>query len=117
VAEQTLSSWDKSKPIVIFSHNRSTSITPWNFWCVTGGSPGVLRPFSNVTNIHGTPTRCSTTSSQDAFHRMLATSCVAYAPKAFRRSRSAGPQTRRPLDGVGYSRLTMTAANKIENDT
>jgi len=85
---QTLSSWDKAKPIVIFSHNPLTILPALELWVRDWREvQEVLRPFSNVTNIHGhTPPGALPRARQDALHRnarhLLA---MAYAPKAFRR--------------------------------
>jgi len=53
--QQTLSTWDKAKPIIIFSHNPLYEYyPPWNFWVRDWREVNeVLKPYSNVTNIHG----------------------------------------------------------------
>jgi predicted phosphohydrolase len=53
--QQTLSSWDKSKPIIIFTHNPLYEYyPPWNFWVRDWREVNeVLKPYTNVTNIHG----------------------------------------------------------------
>ena len=53
--QQTLASWDKSRPIVIFSHNPLYEYyPPWNFWVRDWREVNdVLKPYGNVTNIHG----------------------------------------------------------------
>ena len=119
---QTLSSWDKAKPIVIFSHNPLYEYyPPWNFWVRDWREvQEVLRPFSNVTNIHGhTHQVLYNELGKMRSIGMLATSWPwPYAPEgvpAFTKCMvRADPGDH--FDGVGYSRLTMTAANKIENE-
>jgi 3',5'-cyclic AMP phosphodiesterase CpdA len=53
--QKTLASWDKAKPVVIFSHNPLYEYyPPWNFWVRDWREVNeVLRPYSNVTNVHG----------------------------------------------------------------
>ncbi len=53
--EQTLADWDKSRPVVIFSHNPLYEYyPPWNFWVRDWREvQAVLKPYGNVTNIHG----------------------------------------------------------------
>ena len=53
--QQTLSSWDKAKPIIIFTHNPLYEYyPPWNFWVRDWREVNeVLKPYTNVTNIHG----------------------------------------------------------------
>jgi hypothetical protein len=53
--QKTLSSWDKAAPVVIFSHNPLYEYyPPWNFWVRDWREVNeVLRPYGNVTNIHG----------------------------------------------------------------
>jgi 3',5'-cyclic-AMP phosphodiesterase len=119
---QTLSSWDKAKPIVIFSHNPLYEYyPPWNFWVRDWREvQEVLRPFSNVTNIHGhTHQVLYNELGKMRSIGMLATSWPwPYAPEgvpAFTKCMvRADPGDH--FDGVGYSRLTMNAANKIENE-
>ncbi len=53
--QSTLRSWDKAKPVVIFSHNPLYEYyPPWNFWVRDWREVNeIVKPFSNVTNIHG----------------------------------------------------------------
>jgi Icc protein len=53
--QKTLSDWDPNRPIVIFSHNPLYEYyPPWNFWVRDWREVhDVLRPYANVTNIHG----------------------------------------------------------------
>ena len=52
---QTLSSWPKDRPVVIFSHNPLYEYyPPWNFWVRDWREVHeVLKPFTSVTNVHG----------------------------------------------------------------
>jgi 3',5'-cyclic AMP phosphodiesterase CpdA len=51
----TLSGWDKSKPVIVFSHNPLYEYyPPWNFWVRDWRDVNeVLAPYANVTNVHG----------------------------------------------------------------
>ena len=53
--QKTLADWDKSKPIVIFTHNPLYEYyPPWNFWVRDWRDVHeVLKPYTKVTNIHG----------------------------------------------------------------
>jgi len=119
---QTLSSWDKAKPIVIFSHNPLYEYyPPWNFWVRDWREvQEVLRPFSNVTNIHGhTHQVLYNELGKMRSIGMLATSWPwPYAPEGVPALTKCQVRVDPGdhFDGVGYSRLTMTAANKIENE-
>ena len=55
VSNKTLSSWKKDAPVIVFSHNPLYEYyPPWNFWGWDWREVHeVLRPFANVTNIHG----------------------------------------------------------------
>jgi len=119
---QTLSSWPKDKPIVIFSHNPLYEYyPPWNFWVRDWREVHeVLRPYSNVTNIHGhTHQVLYNEIGKLRSIGMLATSWPwPYAPEGVPALTKcmvrADPGDF--FDGVGYSRLTMNAASKIENE-
>ena len=54
-SNKTLSSWKKDAPVIVFSHNPLYEYyPPWNFWVRDWREVHeVLRPFANVTNIHG----------------------------------------------------------------
>src|SRR2546426_203131 len=118
---QTLSSWPKSQPVVIFTHNPLYEYyPPWNFWVRDWREVHeVLKPYTSVTNIHGhTHQVLYNEIGKMRSIGMLATSWTwPYAPEGV-------PTLTRCLvrvdpgdhfDGVGWSRLTMTAAEKIEN--
>jgi 3',5'-cyclic-AMP phosphodiesterase len=53
--QKTLSTWDRNRPVVIFSHNPLYEYyPPWNFWVRDWREVNdVLKPYTKVTNIHG----------------------------------------------------------------
>jgi 3',5'-cyclic AMP phosphodiesterase CpdA len=119
---KTLSSWGKDKPVVVFSHNPLYEYyPPWNFWVRDWREVNeVLRPFQNVTNIHGhTHQVLYNEIGKMRSIGMLATSWPwPYAPEGVpaltRCMVRADPGD--PFDGVGWSRLAMTAGNKVDNE-
>ncbi|TMA08735.1 MAG: metallophosphoesterase, partial [Deltaproteobacteria bacterium] len=119
---RTLSSWDKSKPIVIFSHNPLYEYyPPWNFWVRDWREVHeVLRPYSNVTNIHGhTHQVLYNEIGKVRSIGMLATSWTwPYAPEGVPELTKCKVRVDPGdfFDGVGWGRLTLSAANKIENE-
>jgi 3',5'-cyclic AMP phosphodiesterase CpdA len=120
--DKTLSSWAKNQPIVLFSHNPLYEYyPPWNFWVRDWREVHeVLKPFSNVTNIHGhTHQVLYNEIGKMRSIGMLATSWTwPYAPEgvpALTRCKiRVDPGDH--FDGVGYSRLTMAAAGRVENE-
>ena len=52
---QTLSTWPKDRPVVIFSHNPLYEYyPPWNFWVRDWREVHeILKPYTSVTNVHG----------------------------------------------------------------
>jgi Icc protein len=119
---KTLSDWDKSKPVVVFSHNPLYEYyPPWNFWVRDWREVHeVLRPYTNVTNIHGH-------THQVLYNEigtmrsigMLATSWPwPYAPQGV--PALTTPQIRTDpgdhFDGVGWSTLTFTDKDRVENE-
>jgi 3',5'-cyclic-AMP phosphodiesterase len=119
---RTLSNWPKTKPIVIFSHNPLYEYyPPWNFWVRDWREVNeVLKPYSNVTNIHGHVHQVLYNEiGKMRSIGMLATSWPwPYAPegvpaltKCFVRVDPGDP-----YDGVGWSQIAMTASDKIENN-
>ncbi len=117
---KTLSDWPKDKPVIVFSHNPLYEYyPPWNFWVRDWREvQEVLKPYSNVTNIHGH-------THQVLYNEigtmrsigMLATAWTwPYAPTGV-------PKLTTPLvrvdpgdhfDGVGWGKLSMTAAGKVD---
>jgi Icc protein len=119
---QTLSTWPKNQPIVVFSHNPLYEYyPPWNFWVRDWREVHeILKPYSNVTNIHGhTHQVLYNEIGKMRSIGMLATSWTwPYAPEGV-------PTLTKCLvrvdpgdhfDGVGWSRLAMTAAGRVENE-
>src|SRR6266508_1468456 len=119
---QTLSGWPKNQPVVVFTHTPLYEYyPPWNFWTRDWRDDNeILNPFSNVTNIHGhTHQVLYNEVGKMRSIGMLATSWPwPYAPEGV-------PALTKPMiradpgdhfDGVGWSRLTATAAAKIENE-
>ena len=118
--EKTLADWDKSRPVVIFSHNPLYEYyPPWNFWVRDWREvQAALAPFKNVTNIHGHVHQVlyNEIGSMRSIG-MLATSWPwPYAPEGV-------PKLTKPMirvdpgdmyDGVGWTTLAM---NKDRIDT
>jgi 3',5'-cyclic AMP phosphodiesterase CpdA len=119
---KTLSPLPKDKPIVIFTHNPLYEYyPPWNFWVRDWRQVHeVLRPYTNVTNIHGH-------THQVLYNEigtmrsigMLATSWPwPYAPQGV-------PVLTKPMirvnpgdvfDGIGWGSMTVAGANKVEHE-
>jgi 3',5'-cyclic AMP phosphodiesterase CpdA len=119
--QRTLSSWSKAAPVVIFSHNPLYEYyPPWQFWVRDWREVHeVLKPYTNVTNIHGHVHHPSYSEvGTTRFVGMLATSWPwPYPPQVPLHTRCmvrADPGD--PFDGVGWSRLTATAAGRVENE-
>jgi 3',5'-cyclic-AMP phosphodiesterase len=117
---QTLSSWKKDAPVIVFSHNPLYEYyPPWNFWVRDWREvQEILKPFGNVTNVHGhTHQVLYNEIGKMRSIGMLATSWPwPYAPEGV-------PVLTRPMvrvdpgdhfDGVGWGRLTAGA--KVENE-
>ncbi len=119
---RTLSDWGKDKPIVVFSHNPLYEYyPPWNFWVRDWREvQEVLRPYTNVTNVHGhTHQVLYNEIGKLRSIGMLATSWPwPYAPEGVpaltKCMTRADPGD--PFDGVGWSRLTLTAGSRVENE-
>jgi len=119
--DQTVSNWPKSQPVVVFTHTPLYEYyPPWNFWTRDWREVNeILKPFSNVTSIHGhTHQVLYNEVGKMRSIGMLATSWPwPYAPEGV-------PALTKPMiradpgdhfDGVGWSRLTVTAG-KVENE-
>jgi len=117
-----LADWPKDKPVVVFSHNPLYEYyPPWNFWVRDWREVHeILKPYTNVTNIHGhTHQVLYNEIGKMRSIGMLATSWPwPYAPKGV-------PNITKPMvradpgdhfDGVGWSRLTMASAGRVENE-
>lgn len=120
--DKTLSGWGRDKPIVIFTHNPLYEYyPPWNFWVRDWREVHeVLRPYSNVTNIHGhTHQVLYNEIGKMRSIGMLATSWPwPYAPEGVpaltRTMVRADPGNH--FDGVGWSRLSVDTAARVENE-
>ena len=120
--QSNLANWPKDRPVVVFSHNPLYEYyPPWNFWVRDWREvQEVLKPYTNVTNIHGHVhqvlyNEIGTMRSIG----MLATSWPwPYAPEGVpaltKCHLRADPGDH--FDGVGWSQLTMSAANKMETE-
>jgi Icc protein len=119
---KTISNWPKDQPLVVFSHNPLYEYyPPWNFWVRDWREvQEVLKPYTNVTNIHGhTHQVLYNEIGKMRSIGMLATSWPwPYAPEGVpeltRCMERADPGD--PFDGVGYSRLTLGANGRVENE-
>lgn len=120
--QKTLSTWDKSKPVIIFTHNPLYEYyPPWNFWVRDWREVNdVLKPYTNVTNIHGHVHQVLYNEiGKMRSIGMLATSWPwPYAPEGV-------PKLTKPMirvdpgdiyDGVGWTKLSMNEKSKIETD-
>jgi len=120
--QSNLANWPKNRPVVVFSHNPLYEYyPPWNFWVRDWREvQEVLKPYTNVTNIHGHVhqvlyNEIGTMRSIG----MLATSWPwPYAPEGVpvltKCHLRADPGDH--FDGVGWSQLTMSAANKMDTE-
>jgi len=118
---RTLSGWGKDKPVIIFTHNPLYEYyPPWNFWVRDWREVHeVLKPFSNVTNIHGhTHQVLYNEIGKVRSIGMLATSWPwPYAPEGV--PALTTPMVRADpgdhFDGVGWAKLTA-GGPKVENE-
>ena len=116
-----LADWAQDAPVVVFSHNPLYEYyPPWNFWVRDWREVHeILRPFSNVTNVHGH-------THQVLYNEignlrsigMLATSWPwPYAPEGV--PILTTPHIRADpgdhFDGVGWAQLDVTEAARVEN--
>jgi hypothetical protein len=121
LSDKALSGWKKDAPVVVFSHNPLYEYyPPWNFWVRDWREVNeVLRPFTNVTNVHGhTHQVLYNEVGKLRSIGMLATSWPwPYAPEgvpALTRCKvRADPGD--PFDGVGWSRITVSP-KQVENE-
>ena len=117
----TLSGWDKKRPVIIFSHNPLYEYyPPWNFWVRDWQQVHeILKPFSNVTNIHGhTHQVLYNEIGNIRSIGMLATSWPwPYAPEGVPALTQAmirvDPGDH--FDGVGWNKLTFASSARVEN--
>ena len=120
--QKTLSDWDKSKPVIIFTHNPLYDYyAPWNFWVRDWrDAHDILKSYNNVTNIHGHVHQVlyNELGTMRAIG-MLATSWPwPYAPEGV-------PKLTVPMirvdpkdiyDGMGWDLLTVNAKDKVDNE-
>jgi len=119
---RTLAPWRKDAPIVIFSHNPLYEYyPPWNFWVRDWREvQEILRPFSNVTNVHGhTHQVLYNEIGKLRSIGMLATSWPwPYAPEGVPTLTTCQVRVDPGdhFDGVGWSRLAVNASSRVENE-
>jgi hypothetical protein len=119
---KTLSDWPKDKPVIVFSHNPLYEYyPPWNFWVRDWREvQEVLKPYTKVTNIHGhTHQVLYNEIGKMRSIGMLATSWTwPYPPEGV-------PVLTTPMvrvdpgdhfDGVGWAKLAMTAADRVNHE-
>ena len=118
--DKTLAGWPKDKPVILFSHNPFYEYyPPWNFWVRDWRVlQEVLQPYGKVTNIHGhTHQVLYNEIGKMRSIGMLATSWPwPYPPEGV-------PTLTKPMvradpgdhyDGVGWGKLAMTAADRVD---
>lgn len=119
---KALSGWSKDKPVVVFSHNPLYEYyPPWNFWVRDWREvQEVLRPFSNVTNVHGhTHQVLYNEIGKMRSIGMLATSWPwPYAPEGVPALTKCMVRVDPGdhFDGVGWSALALGDRGKVDND-
>jgi Icc protein len=120
--QQNLSSWPKDRPVLIFTHNPLYEYyPPWNFWVRDWREvQEILKSYTNVTNVHGhTHQVLYNELGKMRSIGMLATSWTwPYAPEGVPALTKCKVRVDPGdhFDGVGWSQLTVTAANKVENE-
>jgi Icc protein len=118
--QRTLSTWDRNRPVVVFSHNPLYEYyPPWNFWVRDWREVNdVLKPFTKVTNIHGHVHQVLYNEIGNVRSiGMLATAWPwPYAPEGV-------PKLTKPMirvdpgdiyDGVGWSKVDVTAKDEVD---
>lgn len=115
-----LSGWDKNNPVIIFSHTPLYEYYPqWNFWVRDWREVHeILRPFKNVTNVHGHVHQPLYHETENArFIGQLATSWPwPYAPQGVPALTKAMVRVDPgdPFDGVGWGHATFSN-NRVDN--
>jgi Icc protein len=118
--QNTLSTWDRNRPVVIFSHNPLYEYyPPWNFWVRDWREVNdVLKPYTKVTNIHGHVHQVLYNEIGNVRSiGMLATAWPwPYAPEGV-------PKLTKPMirvdpgdiyDGVGWGKVDVTAKDEVD---
>jgi 3',5'-cyclic-AMP phosphodiesterase len=119
---KVVADWPKDRPLVVFSHNPLYEYyPPWNFWVRDWREvQEILRPYSNVTNIHGhTHQVLYNEIGKMRSIGMLATSWPwPYAPEGVPALTKCMIRVDPgdTFDGVGWSRLTVNPAARVENE-
>jgi 3',5'-cyclic AMP phosphodiesterase CpdA len=120
--QNTLSGWDRNRPVIIFSHNPLYEYyPPWNFWVRDWRDVhAILQPFSKITNMHGHVHQVlyNEIGSMRSIG-MLATSWPwPYAPEGV--PKLTKPMIRvdpgDPYDGVGWSKIDVSAQDKVDTE-
>ena len=117
-----LANWPKDRPVILFTHTPLYEYyPPWNFWIRDWRvAHEVLKPFSNVTNVHGHTHQVLYNEIGNVRSiGMLTTSWPwPYAPEGV-------PTLTKPMvradpgdhfDGVGWSQLAMGGNGRVENE-
>jgi len=118
--QKTLSTWDRNRPVVIFSHNPLYEYyPPWNFWVRDWREVNdVLKPYTKVANIHGHVHQVLYNEIGNVRSiGMLATAWPwPYAPEGV-------PKLTKPMirvdpgdiyDGVGWGKVDVTAKDEVD---
>jgi Icc protein len=118
--QKTLSTWDRNRPVVIFSHNPLYEYyTHLNFWVRDWREVNdVLKPYTKVTNIHGHVHQVLYNEIGNVRSiGMLATAWPwPYAPEGV-------PKLTKPMirvdpgdiyDGVGWGKVDVTAKDEVD---
>jgi 3',5'-cyclic-AMP phosphodiesterase len=119
---KVIADWPKDGPLVVFSHNPLYEYyPPWNFWVRDWREvQEILRPYSNVTNIHGhTHQVLYNEIGKMRSIGMLATSWPwPYAPEGVPALTKCMVRVDPgdTFDGVGWSRLTVNPPARVENE-
>ena len=111
---------DKKTPVIVFSHSPLYKYyKPWNFWTDDADEvQGILKPFDNVTVIHGhTHQVLSNRIGNISFHGLLSTAWPwPYAPEGL--PKLTVPMNRSnpfdTLDGLGDGQVTMNTDGLVD---
>ena len=118
--QNTLSTWDRNRPVVIFSHNPLYEYyPPWNFWVRDWREVNdVLKPYTKVTNIHGHVHQVLYNEIGNVRSiGMLATAWPwPYAPEGVPKLTKAMIRVDPGdiYDGVGWGKVDVTAKDEVD---
>ena len=117
---KTLANWPKDKPVIVFTHNPLYEYyPPWNFWVRDWRDvQEVLKPYAKVTNIHGHTHQVlyNEIGKMRSIGMLGASWNWPYPPEGV-------PALTTPMvrvdsgdhfDGVGWGKLTVTAAERVD---